>query len=29
MEKQPFCDCDIIHEDVVREVREKIFEKER
>jgi DNA-binding transcriptional ArsR family regulator len=29
MEKQPLCDCDIIHEDVVREVREKIFEKGR
>lgn len=29
MEKQPLCDCDIIHEDVVREVRGKMFEKAR
>jgi DNA-binding transcriptional ArsR family regulator len=28
MEKQPFCDCDVIHEEVVNEVREKMFSKE-
>ncbi|MDR1132524.1 MAG: metalloregulator ArsR/SmtB family transcription factor [Synergistaceae bacterium] len=29
MEKQPSCDCDVIHEDVVREVRGKMFTKRR
>lgn len=28
MEKQPFCDCDVIHEDVVNCVREKMLDKD-
>ncbi len=28
MEEQPFCACEIIHEDIVREVRGKLPEKE-
>ncbi|MDR2649444.1 MAG: metalloregulator ArsR/SmtB family transcription factor [Clostridiales bacterium] len=28
MDKQFFCDCDVIHEDIVNSVREKILPKE-
>lgn len=28
MEKQPFCDCEIIHEDTVNSVRDKMLSKE-
>lgn len=28
MEKQPFCDCEVIHEDVVRSVKSKMSERE-
>lgn len=28
MEKQPICDCDVIHEDVVDKVRENMSEKD-
>ncbi|MDR0532267.1 MAG: metalloregulator ArsR/SmtB family transcription factor [Oscillospiraceae bacterium] len=28
-EKPLFCDCDVIHEDVVNRVREKMYEKEQ
>ena len=28
MEKQPFCDCDVIHEDVVNGVRKKMLDKD-
>lgn len=28
MEKQPFCDCDVIHEDVVNDVRKKMLDKD-
>lgn len=28
MEKQPFCDCDVIHEELVNEVRDKMQPKD-
>lgn len=28
MEKQPFCDCDIIHKDIITNVSEKMLDKD-